>query len=274
MSTEKTEKELAYLHDLFVAPDWDERFASLIDDHVKLPKEGHIVYLGAGTGGHAITIKQRGGDKLALRGFDENRERVELAKAKATLAKEMVEFEHSTLESLPVADNHSDLVIGNASLVSVERLKDVVADMVRVAKPGATVVLALATASSFAEFFSVYWEALHNLGFIDHEGDVEKLITEAPTVSDAEDLVQNQGLDDVTSMTQLEEFDFDSGESFLRAPLIADFLLKSWLSSLREDQRSAVSREVARIINDDRHDAEFALTVKATLIVGRKGRPN
>jgi ubiquinone/menaquinone biosynthesis C-methylase UbiE len=274
MSTEKTEKELAYLHDLFVAPDWDERFASLIDGNVKLPDQGRVVYLGVGTGGHAIAIKQRGGDKLTLLGFDENPERIELAKAKATLAKERVEFEQSRLEQLPIDDNASDLVIGNASLVSEGRLKDVVAEMLRVARPGATVVLVLATASSFAEFFSVYWEALHNLGLIDHESDVERLITEAPTVSDTEDLVHEQGLDEVTSRTQLEEFDFDSGESFLRAPLIADFLLSSWLSSLEEEQREAVSREVARIINEDRHDAEFALTVKATLIVGRKGRPN
>ena len=40
MSAQKTDKELAFLHDLFIAPDWGERFAELIDKHVKLPKEG------------------------------------------------------------------------------------------------------------------------------------------------------------------------------------------------------------------------------------------
>jgi hypothetical protein len=29
----KTNKELAYLHELFIATDWGERFAELIDEH-------------------------------------------------------------------------------------------------------------------------------------------------------------------------------------------------------------------------------------------------
>ena len=36
----KSDKELAFLQDLFIAPDWGERFAELIDEHVTPPKEG------------------------------------------------------------------------------------------------------------------------------------------------------------------------------------------------------------------------------------------
>jgi ubiquinone/menaquinone biosynthesis C-methylase UbiE len=274
MNAEKTEKELAYLHDLFVAPDWDERFASIIDDNVEPPKEGKLIYLGVGTGGHAIALKRRLGEKLSLVGFDDNPERVELAKAKAVLAKEVVEFYPAKPDNLPISDNEGDLVIGNATFVPVDRLQSVLSELTRVARPKALVAFALATASSFGEFFSVYWEALHNLGLSDHEIDVEKLITQAPTVSEVEEIARNEGLEEVISTTQLEEFDFDSGEAFLTSPLISDFLLTSWLASLTEDQRDAVTVELARIINDDRHDAEFALTVKATLVVGRKGRAN
>ena len=45
--TPKTNKELAFLHELFVATDWGERFAELIDEHVRLPKEGNVLYLAA-----------------------------------------------------------------------------------------------------------------------------------------------------------------------------------------------------------------------------------
>jgi len=31
MSTHKSDKELAFLHDLYVATDWGERFAELVD---------------------------------------------------------------------------------------------------------------------------------------------------------------------------------------------------------------------------------------------------
>jgi ubiquinone/menaquinone biosynthesis C-methylase UbiE len=273
MQSQKTEKELAFLHDLFVATDWDERFATLIDKHVELPKKGAVAYLGSGTGGHAIAIKQRGGKDLSLTSVDENQERVDLAKAKATAANELVEFRQEQLENLSFPDNHFDLVIGNASLVPIQRLKPVVAEMIRIANPGAKVILTLPTASSFGEFFSIYWEALHNSGLVDHESDVEKLITELPTISDVEELLSGD-LDDLVSTTQVEEFDYESGEQFLNSPLIKDFLMEGWLASLPEDRREQVSAEIARIINEERHNAEFALTVKATMMTGRKARTN
>ena len=53
----KSDKELAFLQDLFIAPDWGERFAELIDEHVKLPDEGKALYVAAGTGGHALALQ-------------------------------------------------------------------------------------------------------------------------------------------------------------------------------------------------------------------------
>jgi hypothetical protein len=129
----------------------------------------------------------------------------------------------------------------------------------------------LVTYSSFGEFFSVYWEALRNLGIEDHEHDVESLITELPTITAVETIAAREGLDNVSSWMQIEEFDYESGEEFLNAPLITDFLLTRWLESLPEAEAQArVAKEIARIIDVERQDMDFALTVKATLIVGRK----
>ena len=50
--------------------------------------------------------------------------------------------------------------------------------------------------------------------------------------------------------------------------------MKDWLEFIPEDSRAHVSQEIAQIINEERHNAEFALSVKATLIVGRKSRSN
>jgi hypothetical protein len=142
--------------------------------------------------------------------------------------------------------------------------------MVRVARPGGSVALTLPTASSFGEFFSIYWEALHNTGLLDLEPDVEHLITELPTVSNVEQMAEDEGLEGVTSWTRLEEFDYESGEQFLEAPLISDFLIQDWLASVPESLRLQVSHELSRLINEERHEAEFALSMKATLVFGRK----
>ena len=266
----KSEKELAFVQDLFIATDWGERFAELIDEHVKLPKKGQALYLNAGTGSHAIALQERAGDELKFLLLDESKERLELARAKAATIRAPAGFQPSSLESLDLEDEQFDLVLADGSLVAPERVPSMISELVRVAQPGATVAFSLPTSSSFGEFFSIYWEALHNCGFIDHELDVETLITELPTVSQVEEVVRCKGLENIMSWTQIEEFDYDSGEGFINSPLISDFLMKAWLKSVPEEFRQRVVREVERLIDEERHNAEFSLTVKATLVMGRK----
>jgi ubiquinone/menaquinone biosynthesis C-methylase UbiE len=268
----KTDKELAFLQDLFIAPDWGERFAELIDEHIKLPDEGKALYAAAGTGGHAMALQERAGKKLEMLCIDENAECLELAQAKATATKEEIQFRHDRLDSLTLPENQFDLVVGNASLVPTQRVRAIFSEMVRVAAPGAMIVLALPTSSSFGEFFSIYWEALHNNGLTDHEADVEHLITELPTISEVEQMAEDEGLQDVTSWTRIEEFDYDSGEQFLNSPLVSEFLMPAWLALVPEDKRADLSREISRLINEERHEADFALSVKATLDVGQKAQ--
>jgi len=270
MRTEKTEKELAFLHDLFVAPDWGERFAELIDQHVTIPNNGKTLYLGVGSGGHAISLYERATNKVEFLGVDENAECLELARAKVAATKDAVEFRKATLDKLDLVDDEYDVVIGNASLLSIHRVTRMFTEMVRVAAPGAQVALALPSASSFGEFFSIYWEALHNTGLIDHEVDVEHLILALPAVSDIEDLATSEGLTQVESWTSIEEFDFDSGEQFLNSPLVSEFLMQNWLASVPDESRETLIKELNRLINEERHEAEFALSVKATLVMGRK----
>jgi SAM-dependent methyltransferase len=260
MSTPKTEKELAFLHDLYVATDWGERFAELMDEHVKLPERGQALYVASGKGGHALVC------------VDESPERLELARAKAEALKDTTtEFRHALVEALPFEDEQFDLVVGDASLVAPERVPEMLAEMVRVAAHGATVALNLATASSFGEFFSVYWEALANRGYNEQAAGVGSLINELPTVSDVEGLAAREGLDGVASWTRVEEFDYKSGEEFLNAPLVRRFLLGRWVEALPgEEAREDVLGEVARIVDEERREADFILSVKATIVVGRK----
>ena len=269
-TTKKTDKELAFLQDLFIAPDWGERFAELIDEHLKLPEEGKALYAASATGGHAIALQERAGKKVEFLCVDENAECLELAQAKATATNEQPQFSHTRLDSLALPDNQFDLVVGNASLISARRVRKMFAEMVRVAGPGATIALALPTASSFGEFFSIYWEALHNTGLTERESYVEQLINELPTVTEVEQMADDEGLRDVATWTRIEEFDYESGEQFLNSPLVSEFLMPAWLAHLPESMRADLFREISRLINEERHEAEFVLSVKATLLVGQK----
>jgi ubiquinone/menaquinone biosynthesis C-methylase UbiE len=276
MTTHKSDKELAFLHDLFVATDWGERFAEQIDEHVKLPDKGRALYLASGTGGHAMALQERA-EGLKFLCIEEHEEYLELARAKATAVKDAAEFRVGSVDQLyqlELNDNEFDLVVGDGSLVVPERIPKMLSEMVRVAKSGASVALVLPTKSSFGEFFSIYWEALNNAGLADQESNIEKLISELPTVSEIEELAEHGGLEEVTSWTRIEEFPYESGEQFISSPLISDFLLKRWLEFVPNHSRQSVQEKIARVVNEDRHEAEFVLSVKATLVLGRKNRSN
>lgn len=270
MLVDKTAKELAFIKDLFIAPDWGERFAELFDKNIKLIDEGRMLYVEAGTGGHALLIQNKLKGKAELVCVDESSEIIEIALAKALVLKKEINYQQAALDFLQFEDNEFDIVIGDGSLVRPNRIANMLSEMVRVASQDSVVALTLPTAGSFGEFFSVLWEALLNTDLSEHSVDVENLISELPTVSDAEEMAQNHGLENVTSITKKEEFDFESGEEFLGLPLIADFLLPVWLESLPEVVHERVRQEIVRVIDETREGMAFDFSVKATLISGTK----
>jgi Methyltransferase domain len=272
VTNRKSDKELAFLLDLYVATDWGERFAELVDEHVELPKEGRALYVAAGTGAHALVLQERAGEKLRLLCVDESEECLELARAKATVLHEHTEFQREDPHALSFRHDQFGLVLGDLSLIQPGDVKRTVSEMVRVAMPGARVAWWLPTYSSFGEFFSIYWEALLNAELEDHGVDVESLITELPTVSGTKELAEHAGLENVKSWTSIEKFDYDSGEQFFNSPLITDFLLSNWLHSVPAAACERVMQELMQIINEDRHEGGFALTLKATLVAGTKSR--
>ncbi len=271
----RTERELAFLYDLYVAPDWGERFAELINEHIKAPVEGRALYVGAATGGHAMLLHEHSSGRLAVTGVDEYEERIAIARAKAAASSRGAElkFQTARLDVIDYADETFSLVVGDASMMAPQRIPNVLNEMVRVAKPGAKVALNLVSSSSFGEFFSIYWEALFMSELEEQALEVESLIKELPTVSEVEEMAAQAGLEDVESWTTIEEFPFPTGKDFLESPLISNFLLPRWLDALPaddEDLRQRINGKIERLIDEERTDLEFALTMKATLVTGRK----
>lgn len=265
----KSPKELAFLYDLYVASDWAERFAALVDEHVKLPKQGRALYVATGTAGHALALDGRE-EELRLMCVDENPECIEIAQTKAVALHQEADFQREDPEALSFKEDEFDLVLGDASLIAPVRVKAMLSEMVRVAKPGATVAAWFPTAASFGEVFSIYWEALTRSGLGDHSAAVENLINEIPTVANVESWADEMGLESVTTTTAVEEFTFDSGEGFMSSPLITEFLLPNWFQRVPQGDQDRVIQELTGIIDEERHDGEFILTLKATLVVGKK----
>jgi ubiquinone/menaquinone biosynthesis C-methylase UbiE len=266
-------RELAYRYDLFVTPDWRDRFDTLINEQLKLPTEGRLLDVNSGTGAHAIEIasrmREKGGEVV---GIDPSPQRIELARAKAQVIKiDNVRFEEGGPTPLPFANDEFDVVIGDASMAHVAETEPILAEMVRVARPGAPVILKVASRGSFDEFFSIYWQALFGAGLADEVWDnLESLVNERWTVSDTEAMAERAGLKGVESYSSKEEFDYETGAEFVQSPLIKDCFLNEWLAIVPEDRRQFVSERIVETIEEERHDTPFDISIKATLVAGKK----
>ncbi|MEP6818703.1 MAG: hypothetical protein ABJA18_04160 [bacterium] len=53
-------------------------------------------------------------------------------------------------------------------------------------------------------------------------------------------------------------------------PQVADFLMPIWLETLSPDSSEQVTKEIGRLISEESEGLEFALAVKATLVMGKK----
>lgn len=264
-------KELAFRYDLFITPDWRDRFDTLVNETIKLPVEGRILDVNCGTGGHAIELAEKMRGKAEVIGVDPDAERIALARAKALVKKSDATFEQSSATDLPFENYAFSMVIGDASMLRDDQIEDVLAEMIRVAESEGRVVLKLVTHGSFDEFFSIYWEALHEDG-LDGEawGALEELINERRTYTDAEQMAERLGLRKIESVTSKEDFSFEDAETFLESPLVKDHFLTQWLSILPLEKHDEVRRHIASIIERERHDGPFEISIKATLVIGTR----
>lgn len=271
-TVEKDLKELAFLYDLYIVPSWREAFDRMVDEEVELPKEGKFLDVECGTGDFAIDLAIRGGEKTTVVGVDSSAERLALARGKAEVKKiTRVSFEQKPPNKLEFPTSDFDLVIGDLSLLPSEQIEAALEELVRVAKKGATVTAKLATRGSFGEFFSLYWEALYDLGQTEYSTQLEALMTEQLMISSAEELALDAGLRSVRSVTRKERFDFADGRAFFDSPLIASVFLDEWMSILPDEKtRQEVQQQLVKIIDRERQTMDFDISIKATLLIGQK----
>ena len=264
----KTQKELAFLRDLYITTDWTERFTNLVDEHLELPKKGKFLYVNIGTGDHALDLREKLKKDVEFFGVSENADLLKISQAKADAVKANVNFQTSN----GIPQNFFDAVLADAMLVKPKDLPQFINQTIEAAKSKGDVALLLPTAGSFGEIFSYLWETFFSLDLLEHGAEVERLITEITTVSQAVEMAENAGLKQVESQTKNEIFEYDTGEEFVNSSLIQDYLLPVWLDFLNEKEKKRVAKKLAQIVDADRDGITFRFSVKATLISGEKAK--
>jgi ubiquinone/menaquinone biosynthesis C-methylase UbiE len=261
----KTQKERAFLRDLYINDEWTKRFTDLVDKHVGLDDVENLLYLNAGTGNHCFELREKLDDKTAIFGRCEDEDVMNIARDKAIAVKADVDFSMTRFD-----DDAFDMVLADASFVKPRDMEEFVDETVRVTRSGGTAAFFLPSSGSFGEVFSLLWEVLFNEGLGDHGHAAEAMITEIPTVSRVEEIAANAGLVNVETHSAREVFEFENGAEFIASPLVSDFLLPEWLKTLSESENERVSAKLSELIDAEDSDLSFRFSVKATLVAGEK----
>jgi ubiquinone/menaquinone biosynthesis C-methylase UbiE len=262
----KTQKELAFLRELYIDEEWTRRFTDLVDKHFDLTDIENLLYINASTGSHAFELGEKLDDKVDIFATAENEDMLRIARDKAAAIRSGVDF-----SMIRYDEDSFDSVLADASLIRPKDYEAVVDETVRTAKAGANIGVLSVTAGSFGEIFSLLWEVLVNEDLGEHGHVAEEMIIELPTVTRLEQIARNAGLENVKTYTANEIFEFENGAEFVNSSLVADFLLPDWLRSLNEEEKELVTGKLSELIDAEDGSLSFRFSVKATLVTGEKG---
>ncbi len=263
----KSLKELAFLRDLSIDKDWTERFTNFADKKLKYPKEGNILYFNSGTLSHSLALREKfDNKKVNLTVISDDEEIGKIAEAKAKATRTAINF-----ASLDELESESfDLVLADLTFVKPNDLAEIIDELVYLTKKGGEIAFFLPTAGSFGEIYSFLWEAFLESDLIEKSGEIERLITQIPTVSKLEELAEEAGLKKVETAINIEVFEYDNGKDFISSTLLVDFLFPVWLDFLDKKQQKEAIKKLSNVINKENDNLTFRFSVKATLIGGVK----
>ena len=258
----KSQKELAFLRNLYIESDWTKRFTDLFDENFKFSDEQKFLYINAGTGNHALALREKLDENSELWALPGDKELLSIAQAKAEAVKADISFfGDSPAEKV-------DAVLADASFVQPTEFNNFLAEIIKLSNK--QVMFFLPTAGSFGDVFSYLWETLLNADLLEKEAEIERLITEIPTVSKIKKTAENLGLTKLHTETKTEFFEFDSGEDFIKSPLADDYLLPAWLEFFDEKEKKKFKEKLAETIDNDSDQINFSFSLKATLVAGEK----
>ena len=235
----KTPKELAFIRDLYIEADWTRRFTDLIDKHFDLSDSEDVLYINAGTGQHAFSLREKVDEKVTIFATCEDEDSLQIARDKAAAIRSDVDFSMIRFE-----DDAFDSVIADASFTA-EQIRGAGRGSGQSCEDGRQ-------HRRFVGHLRQLWRDIFTaLGSVVQRGSrrtrsaAEKLVSEVPTVTMLKEIARRAGLENVQTHTANEAFEYDDGAVFVSSPLVADFLLPVWLTTLddQDQQRSLINSQ-------------------------------
>jgi ubiquinone/menaquinone biosynthesis C-methylase UbiE len=231
--------KIARVYDSEILPLWTEKFGRLLLHCVEIPPKAMILNVACRTGFPALEMLEKLDDQSRIIAIESSGPLLDVARSKAgDLSGRRIFFRTEHLsDKLSFADDVYDVTFTNLGLEDWQRpIEEVLADFVRVTKPGGQVLVTLPLRGTWSEFFDIYKEVLTKHDKHDVLEKLEEHIEKYPEPADAIQWMRDAGLS--RADVEVEEFDllFNSAREFFFAPVIEYGPLKRWKSLVGKGQ--------------------------------------
>jgi ubiquinone/menaquinone biosynthesis C-methylase UbiE len=273
------EERLARAYEEEIDPLWGARFCQLMLGALPETISGAVLEVGCGTGLLTAELVRRhqagqGNGEGAVAGGGKNKGRVvalEFVPALLEHARERCREvrpggdgpglffrPQEEGERLPFAEETFDLVVAGPSLGAPPLTSGALAELVRVANPGAQVLIATPLAGTWQEPLDLFGEVLRQLQRGPARAALEEHRARMPEGAALAEMMEQAGLQDVEVETTRWQLLFRSGREFFYAPLVEGGPLPDWRLIAQENGPDAdpdqKDGERADSAGDDGHE--------------------
>lgn len=268
----RKDPRLAALYDSDIAPVWTQPFGRLLLQRVPVLGKATVLDVMCKSGYPGLEILRRCPEARVF-AVDPSPPLLELARQKAgALVGKRVFFRTENAEpSLPFDEGFADLVVSNLGLVEVAQPRLLLAEMARVARPGATVLATLPLAGSFAELYALIEELFPEERYPREGARLRAHHAAWPTAESVRGLARAAGLSDISVEVAPFSLLFSGGADLFFSPVIEYGPLTAWKAILGDrgpEMQEAFNR--LRDAIDAQRPRPFALTVRAACLSARR----
>lgn len=265
---------LAKAHDEEVYPLFGQKLADLLTGGLTVEPRAHVLQIGCGLGDTTALLLQKTEPESRIIVVEATPALLERARAgfdAESMGKRLFFRAHQLDTKLPFAENGFDLVLANVGVAELGSPGALLADLVRVTKPGGELRLATPLAGSWHEFLDVFSDVLLRLR---KQDSVDALAAYRATFPEPEALatqLEAAGLAQVAVEAVHWELMFRSGREFFYAPVIELGPLPRWKALAGKGApMQDIFIAVKEAIDTYYGGGAFSVSVFAGMLSGRK----
>lgn len=231
-ATNLREQKAARMVEREVGPVWNDRFARLLWRHLPPLREGMVLDIHSGVGNTIEQLLTRLPAQVRVLGLEPQEAKRALAKSKiAPEWKNRVYLKAEDAASVAnMGDSLYDLVVANLVLSEAHDLTEALEGLIRVTKPGGTVMATLPMYGTWSEAEDLLREVLRDEGLTQAQNRLRRMANLRPTGPALARALESIGLSTAHYVVEQERFTllFGSGREFLFSPLVELGPLRLW----------------------------------------------